>query len=108
MPKLSGKVQGGQLGHQGKTLEQVAQSDKEVIHNATSCNCCGRVFGDKEAYELLPVRRQVFEIPEPRLEVTEHRISCIVCCGQAHLGHFPSEASAPVQYGQRAKAFMSL
>ena len=66
------------------------------------------MFGKEEAYELLPVRRQVFELPAPRLEVIEHRISCIICCGQAHLGHFPSEASAPVQYGQRAKALMSL
>jgi transposase len=108
LPKSGGKTQGGQVGHQGKTLEQVCQADKEVIHHPEQCSCCGRKFGEHDAYELLPVRRQVFELPEPRLEVIEHRISCIVCCGQAHLGSFPSEVSAPVQYGQRAKSWMSL
>ncbi|WP_091544952.1 hypothetical protein [Thermoflexibacter ruber] len=37
-----------------------------------------------------------------------HRISCRLCCGQAHVGRFPWEVAAPVQYGQRAKTFMSL
>ncbi|SFF46784.1 IS66 family transposase [Thermoflexibacter ruber] len=65
-------------------------------------------FSEQEAYELLPTYRQVFDIPEPRLEVIAHRISCRLCCGQVHCGRFPEEVSAPVQYGLRAKTFMSL
>jgi hypothetical protein len=38
-------------------------------------------------------------------EVIAHRISCRVCCGQAHVGRFPWEVSASVQHGLRAKTF---
>jgi len=59
---------------------------------------CGRVFGVDEAYEVVE-RRQVFDLPEPRLEITELRIGQIECCGVAHRGGCPAEVTAFVQYG---------
>ncbi|SFF46796.1 DUF6444 domain-containing protein [Thermoflexibacter ruber] len=38
LPKEAVKRQGGQIGHQGKTLEQVDKADKVVVHHAERCS----------------------------------------------------------------------
>jgi transposase len=51
-------------------------------------------------------RRQVFAIPVPRLEVTEHRASiypCAACRGTTRAA-FPEEVTSPTQYGPRVHA----
>ena len=50
-------------------------------------------------------KRQVFDIPEPRIEVTEHRVEVKQCpqCQRKIQGSFPSQVKAPVQYGVRIK-----
>ncbi len=52
------------------------------------------------------MKRQVFDIPEPRIEVTEHRVEVKQCpqCQQKIQGCFPEQVKAPVQYGIRIKA----
>ncbi len=76
---------GGQVGHQGKTLCQVDQPDRVVVHLPRQCGVCGRLFGAQEPYVVVS-RCQVFDLPEPRLEVLEHRLGEIVCCGQVRRG----------------------
>jgi len=52
------------------------------------------------------IKRQVFEIPEPKLEVTEHQVLVQEWprCHQTNQGSFPPEVKAPVQYGERIQA----
>lgn len=71
---------GGQRGHGGKTLEPVEKPEGE-IHLPGQCQCCGRSFGAEAPYEVVQ-RRQVFDLPEPKLEVTEHRLGQIEGCGK--------------------------
>lgn len=102
--QVSGKLPGGQPGHRGDTLKMVAHPDQVVVHGLAQCQQCGGSLThvQPEAWQ----RRQVFEVPAPRLVVTEHRIahkSC-PCCGRLNQGLFPASVSAPVQYGPRLKA----
>ncbi len=51
-------------------------------------------------------KRQVFDLPEPRLEVTEHQAMiycCAHCRGQTTAG-FPEGVISPAQYGPRVRA----
>ncbi len=54
--------------------------------------------------EKIVSKRQVFDIPEPKLEVTEHQLGEIECCGEKHYGEFPREVEKVVQYGNKIKA----
>lgn len=97
---------GGQKGHRGRTLKRVATPDHVQVHRPSSCACCGRVFTSEEPYEVVQ-RRQVFEAPDPRLEVTEHRLAQVTCCGCAQVGRYPSEVTASVQYGAGVRALVT-
>lgn len=103
LPKEGGKKNGGQVGHEGKTLERVENPDEIVVHHARSCRRCLRKFSESEVEQIV-AKRQVFDIPEPRLEVTEHQLGEITCCGEKYYGEFPSEVTSPVQYGNKIKA----
>ena len=96
---------GGQKGHRGQTLEQVSEPDTIVKHLAAdSCSGCGCDLSQEKVVSVL--KRQVFDIPEPKIEVTEHRVEVKQCpqCFQRIQGSFPDQVKAPVQYGVRIKA----
>lgn len=105
LPKES-KPKGGQAGHQGQTLRRVEQPDHIKVHRPTQCVCCGRRFTQEEPHEIIQ-SRQVFDLPDPKLEVTEHRIAQITCCEMPQMGEYPQEVTAPVQYGPGVRAFMT-
>ncbi len=100
----SGKKPGGQKGRNGKTLNQVANPNHVVTHSPESCHGCGHDLTNVEEADF--EKRQVFEIPQPKIEVTEHRaeIKKCPCCGGFSKGLFPDNVSAPVQYGERVQA----
>jgi transposase len=95
---------GGQKGHPGSTLNQVAQPEKIVIHGVPAqCQACQKTLPSAYVVEA----RQVFDLPEVKYEVTEHQAMQAVCsCGQVHTGEFPAGVNATVQYGPRARAAM--
>jgi len=98
------RANGGQKGHQGHTLEMVAQPDYIEVHTVEECPHCQADLAAvvAEAVE----KRQVFDVPPLRLEVTEHQAESKCCpnCGQIVNGTFPSEVTQPTQYGARLKA----
>ena len=96
-PRGKRKKKGGQEGHKGKTLERVAQADFVEVHLPERCNCCGTSF-EGVAYQVVQ-SRQVFDIPDPRLEITEHQLGEITCCGIKQQGKYPEDVRATVQYG---------
>jgi transposase len=81
----------------------VEKPDRIVPHTVECCAGCGRSWG-KQPPERVE-RRQVFDLPEPKLEVTEHQCEVKTCpCGCVNRAAFPPEAAAPVQYGPRLKS----
>ena len=100
----SGKKSGGQVGHRGDTLRQTLTPDFVERHEAGRCGACQGALTAAMATGV--ERRQVFDLPEPRLEVTEHqaRIYCCAHCRAMTTADFPEGVNAHVQYGPRVRA----
>ena len=105
--EASGKPSGGQKGHKGETLRQVAEPDTTVDHYPDTCPSCGSALATATSigYSV----RQVFDLPEPQpLLVTEHRAHTCRCghCSERTRAAFPADVTAPVQYGPRIVAMV--
>jgi len=105
--KKSKKKRGGQLGHRGSRLRMSEKPDSTLLHQPQSCSFCGSSLEEVEG-RVLDERRQVFDLPPLKLEVTEHRVvkkKC-QCCGAENLGEFPVGAHKGASYGERIKGFL--
>jgi transposase len=102
--KKTGKKVGGQFGHQGVTLRQVAQPDQIIIHTPEVCTHCAAHLERSQAQAF--IRRQVFDLREGRVQVTEHRAEAGRCatCRTISKAKFPVTVRAPVQYGQGVRS----
>jgi transposase len=101
--KKTGRKPGGQDGHEGKALAQVARPDQEVRHEPAACSRCGAGLAGRPVTSV--ERRQVFELPPTKIEVTEHQLIERECgCGQRTKGTAPAPATAPACYGPRVAA----
>jgi transposase len=105
--KPSGRDPGGQAGHPGHTLPPSDKPDFAVVHPLTLCPCgCGADLSGRPV--VRHDKRQVFELPAQKLEVTEHRVEVKICpnCGREVSAAFPAGVNAPTQYGPRFDAWL--
>src|SRR5579859_5311359 len=95
----SEKQSGGQEGHQGTTLRFAEAPDEVIEHRVTICSSCQHDLREVEA--CVTLRRQVVDMPSPRLLVQEHRAEQKQCprCQHITLASFPTGVAAPIQYG---------
>src|SRR3989441_2297146 len=95
----SEKKTGGQEGHQGTTLRFAEAPDEVIEHLVTVCSSCQHDLREVEA--CVTLRRQVVDMPSPRLIVQEHRAEQKQCprCQHITLASFPPAVAAPIQYG---------
>jgi transposase len=101
----SGRKPGGQDGHAGTTLAQAAGPDREIRHEPGCCGRCGAGLAGRPVTGV--ERRQVFDLPEVTIKVTEHQLIERECgCGQRTKAAAPQGAEAPVQYGPRVAAII--
>jgi transposase len=98
--RKSGRLVGGQRGHQGATLRQVAQPNQFILHTPDVCQDCAAPLHNRQPVAV--IRRQVFDISDGRVKVTEHKAEARRCkeCGATTRAAFPASVRAPVQYGQ--------
>jgi transposase len=96
----SGRKPGRPKGGPGVTLDLVAAPDVVVRHRPSRCARCGTSLRD--AAPVAVERRQVFDVPEVSVHVTEHRVvTCRCGCGAVTAGTAPPFAGKTVQYGPR-------
>jgi len=105
LPKEKKHPPGGQIGHQGNTLKRIEHPEHKHLHAPGHCQCCGRPF--KAAEVEIIQSRQVFDLLTPKLEVTEHRLGQVKCCGLLQRGQYPAEVTANVQYGCGVRALVT-
>ena len=68
--KQSQKKTGGQQGHKGHTLKKVNDPENTIVLPLGSCSCSNDLSSEPvTGYDC----RQVFELPKPKLEVTEYQ-----------------------------------
>jgi transposase len=112
-PRKPGKKRGGQIGHKGKKLDFTSNPDAiEQLYPDLSdrCSCGLKLSKLDKTKALLSEIRQEFDLPEPKLFVTEYqrmRLTCS-CCGIAHYGKFPEHIRASTQYGAGVKSLTVL
>jgi transposase len=95
LPKRKGK-RGGQQGHSGNTLKKVNHPDLVIDCLPTDCSCGNSTWLSQH---YLADSRQVFDLPEPRLHITEYRRLQRLCqCGKWLCGEFPQGVVAPTQW----------
>lgn len=101
--KKGKRKSGGQPGHAGHTLKKAEKPDHIVVHSVEMCEHCRRSLMDQELGGV--EKRQVHDLPQKRLIVTEHQAEIKRCsCGHINKAAFPNGVNAPTQYGDRVKA----
>ena len=103
--KKTNRKSGGQPGHIGHTLERTEHPDQTLVIPLDYCSC-NHFLGNQPVVDH--EYRQVFELPKPKLDVTEYCAEIKKCtgCGKTVTAKFPANVTAPTQYGERLKSFL--
>ena len=100
--KPSGKPSGGQIGHEGHTLQTVAEPDKVIRHEPAFCKCCGRPLSGTPYRKIR--KTQIIDIKFV-IETTENQYYEKVCeCGCVNNCDAPN---CRIKYGDTLRAFVS-
>ena len=94
---------GKQPGDAGHHLARVENPTRVVTHSPKACEGCGSTLDDAplEGVES----RQVFDLSEIKVQVTEHMAERRRCgCGTCTTAAFPTEAKAPTCWGPNVEA----
>lgn len=101
----SNKKVGGQLGHEGTTLECRSIVDEIVKHSPVACESCGCELNNH--LETLVNTRQLIDIPTIVLNCIEHQVYKKQCsCGHTTTASFPQHVANPVQYGPNVESLV--
>lgn len=103
--KSTGRKPGGQIGHKGSKLKKFVKVDHHEKHQLSACPHCR----SKDLRLNKVITRQVADIPEPRIEVTEHEIWKYSCrgCWKDVEGGSELDLTQEVQYGIRIKSLVT-
>jgi transposase len=94
----SDKPVGGQIGHEGHTLEMSTNPDEIQELHPSFCNTCGASLLGRPT-ELV-ARRQVIDIPPIIPVTTEYQCFSTTCtCGHHQKADFPNGVTNNIQYG---------
>ena len=100
----SEKKSGGQPGHPGSSLQFSSTPDEITQLQVERCEACQQ---DLQAVAACGrERRQVVDLPSPRLLVREYQAEQKQCphCQQITIAAFPAGVQAPIQYGPHVAA----
>src|SRR6266852_6375729 len=100
----SEKKSGGQPGHPGSSLQFSSTPDAIILQQVERCEACPH---DLHAVAACGAeRRQIVDLPLPRLVVREYRAEQKQCphCQHITIAAFPAGVQAPVQYGSNVGA----
>lgn len=100
-----GGKKGAPKGHDGHTLHFAANPDHIVVHALSVCSSCGFSLQNVKSGRI--EKRQVFDLPTPRMVITEHQAErkCCPHCRTSQIAPFPLHVRAPVQYGKEMAAW---
>ena len=94
---------GKQKGAPGANLSQVSNPDEILVHDPDHCESCGESLTGAEIID--EEIRQVFDLPERKVIVREHRARKRRCaCRSQTKAAFPAEATNVTCYGPRVRA----
>lgn len=101
----TGRKSGGQLGHEGKTLQAVDNPDIIKIHSINSCNTCSH---DLSQVEASTKKYQEIDIPQIKPVVIEHQVASKICpqCKTVNSAK-PEHLIQKIQYGSSVRAFVT-
>lgn len=102
--KRGKKKSGAQKGHDPHSLRQVDDPDRVITHRVEKCECCKASLNDVAVSDCNA--RQVFDLPQVKMEVTEHRVEVKLCpvCGNRCEAQFPPGVTNLTQYGETIKS----
>jgi len=103
----SGKSPGGQKGHKGHNLKMVDNPDNTIVYKVYNCSNCGSCLDNTIPDDCR--KRQVFDLPPIKVNVTEHIAEKKTCphCGHLNKASFPDGITQLTQYGPRIKSILT-